>query len=431
MTATPDHCSPAPRLPLPSAWQVFAVFLRLGLTSFGGPVAHLGYFRTEFVQRRQWLSERSYADLVALCQFLPGPASSQVGMALGLLRAGVPGALAAWLGFTLPSALLLALFGMGLASGQLALPVGALQGLKVVAVAVVAQAVWGMARTLCVGRARITLMVLACCAVLLLPGVQGQMGVMLLSAFTGWWLWGRKGAVAVQGQEGAAEMLQVPLRKRTGLVLLLLFAALLVLLPIAVAMSAPSMLFSGSAGTSWSAALALLDAFYRAGALVFGGGHVVLPLLQAEVVAPGWVSEQAFLTGYGAAQAVPGPLFTLAAFLGASLQNGVTPGLGSGWGALLCLVAIFVPSFLLVLGALPFWTLLRSSPQAQGALAGLNAAVVGLLLAALYQPVWVSAVQGTGDVVLALLAWAALVFWRVPPWLVVLGGAGTGMLVLQ
>ena len=427
---------PPPQPRQPSAWQVLAVFLRLGLTSFGGPVAHLGYFRTEFVERRQWLSERGYADLVALCQFLPGPASSQVGMALGLLRAGMPGALAAWLGFTLPSALLLALLGMGLANGQLAMPAGAVQGLKAEAVAVVAQAVWGMARTLCVGRARSTLMVLACCAVLWLPGVQGQLGVMLLAAGTGWWLWGRRSAgagLAAMGRQGGENLLQVPLRKRTGAALLLLFAALLVLLPLAArraSLEAPA-LAPGSAGAAGSAALALFDAFYRAGALVFGGGHVVLPLLQAEVVAPGWVSEQAFLTGYGAAQAVPGPLFTLAAFLGASLQEGAVHGLGRSWSAVLCLVAIFVPSFLLVLGALPFWALLRRSPQAQGALAGLNAAVVGLLLAALYQPVWVSAVQGVGDVVLVLLAWAALVVWRAPPWLVVLAGAGAGVLVQQ
>ena len=424
--------------PRHSLGQVFLVFLRLGLTSFGGPVAHLGYFRAEFVQRRHWLSERSYADLVALCQFLPGPASSQVGMALGLVRAGVPGALVAWLGFTLPSALLLALLGMGLANGQLALPAGVVQGLKVVAVAVVAQAVWGMARTLCAGRARATLMVLACCAVLWWPGVQGQLGVMLLAAGTGWWLWGRRGAdagagvaaAALDGQ-GDAELLRVPLRKRTGAALLLVFVALLVLLPLAAhrASLGAAVWAPGSTGAAASAALALLDAFYRAGALVFGGGHVVLPLLQAEVVAPGWVAEQAFLTGYGAAQAVPGPLFTLAAFLGASLQDGTVHGLGRGWGAVLCLVAVFAPSFLLVLGALPFWALLRRSPQAQGALAGVNAAVVGLLLAALYQPVWVSAVQGAGDVVLVLLAWAALVLWRAPPWLVVLAGAATGVLV--
>ncbi len=422
------------------------MFLRLGLTSFGGPVAHLGYFRAECVERRQWLSERGYADLVALCQFLPGPASSQVGIALGLLRAGVPGALAAWLGFTLPSALLLALLGMGLANGQLALPAGAVEGLKAVAVAVVVQAVWGMARTLCAGRARATLMVLACCAVLWRPGLQGQLGVMVLAAGAGWWLWGRHGAdapaksqamadagtdaVAMDGQ-GNADLLRVPLRKRTGALLLLAFAALLVLLPLAAhRASVHAAAFApDSASAAGSAALALLDAFYRAGALVFGGGHVVLPLLQAEVVAPGWVGEQAFLTGYGAAQAVPGPLFTLAAFLGASLQESAVHGLGRGWSAVLCLVAIFLPSFLLVLGALPFWALLRRSPQAQGTLAGVNAAVVGLLLAALYQPVWVSAVQGVGDVVMVLLAWAALVVWRASPWLVVLAGAGAGVLV--
>ena len=233
------------------------------------------------------------------------------------------------------------------------------------------------------------------------------------------------------GRQGGENLLQVPLRKRTGAALLLLFAALLVLLPLAAhrASLEAAALAPGSASAAGSAALALFDAFYRAGALVFGGGHVVLPLLQAEVVAPGWVSDQAFLTGYGAAQAVPGPLFTLAAFLGASLQEGAVHGLGRGWSALLCLVAIFVPSFLLVLGALPFWALLRRSPQAQGALAGVNAAVVGLLLAALYQPVWVSTVQGVGDVVLVLLAWAALVVWRAPPWLVVLAGAAAGVLV--
>ncbi|HRA15395.1 MAG TPA: chromate efflux transporter, partial [Giesbergeria sp.] len=346
-------------------WQVFWIFLRLGLTSFGGPVAHLGYFRAEFVLRRQWLTERSYADLVALCQFLPGPASSQVGMALGLLRAGLPGALAAWLGFTLPSALLLALLGLGLASGTTVLNAGALHGLKVVAVAVVAQAVWGMARTLCVGRARVTLMVLAACAMLLWPGVWAQVGVMLLAGAVGWWLWGRK-AILAPAAQGAHEALPVRLGQRTGALLLIVFAALLVLLPLA---------------AQWwpGRGLALFDAFYRVGALVFGGGHVMLPLLQAVVVPPGWVTADTFLAGYGAAQAVPGPLFTFAAFLGAAMA----PWPGGGLGALVCLVAIFVPSFLLVAGALPFWEPLRRSAHAQAALAGVNAAVVGLLLAAL------------------------------------------------
>lgn len=417
-----------------SAWQVFVIFLRLGLTSFGGPVAHLGYFRNEFVQRRQWLSDRSYADLVALCQFLPGPASSQVGMAVGLLRAGLPGALAAWLGFTLPSALVLALLGVGLASGHAMLPAGAVQGLKVVAVAVVAQAVWGMARQLCVGRARVTLMALACGAVLVLPGMGGQVLVMLLAAAAGWWLFGRGRAGEPQWAEAqdldAADGLQVPLRRRTGVLLLALFAALLVLLPVATGVFAAAQ--TGAAGVAVTGApgvqnalLPMVDAFYRVGALVFGGGHVVLPLLQTEVVGPGWVSADAFLAGYGAAQAVPGPLFTFAAFLGASMQ--VWP---SGWlGAAVCLTAIFVPSFLLVAGTLPLWEPLRRSAHAQAALAGVNAAVVGLLLAALYHPVWTSAIHSAADFGLALAALVALVTWRVPPWLVVLVTAIAAMLV--
>jgi len=389
---------------------VFWIFLRLGLTSFGGPVAHLGYFHAEFVLRRQWLTERSYADLVALCQFLPGPASSQVGMALGLLRAGLPGALAAWLGFTLPSALLLAGLGLGLASGTAVLNAGALHGLKVVAVAVVAQAVWGMARTLCVGRARVTLMVLAACAMLLWPGVWAQVGVMLLAGAVGWWLWGRKATLA-SAEQGAHEALPMRLGQRTGALLLIVFAALLVLLPLA---------------AQWwpGRGLALFDAFYRVGALVFGGGHVMLPLLQAVVVPPGWVTADTFLAGYGAAQAVPGPLFTFAAFLGAAM----VPWPGGMLGALVCLVAIFVPSFLLVAGALPFWEPLRRSAHAQAALAGVNAAVVGLLLAALYDPVWTSAILGAADFGLALLAFVALVFWRMPPWAVVLACATAGAL---
>jgi len=389
---------------------VFWIFLRLGLTSFGGPVAHLGYFHAEFVLRRQWLTERSYADLVALCQFLPGPASSQVGMALGLLRSGLPGALAAWLGFTLPSALLLAGLGLGLASGTAVLNAGALHGLKVVAVAVVAQAVWGMARTLCVGRARVTLMVLAACAMLLWPGVWAQVGVMLLAGAVGWWLWGRKATLA-SAEQGAHEALPMRLGQRTGALLLIVFAALLVLLPLA---------------AQWwpGRGLALFDAFYRVGALVFGGGHVMLPLLQAVVVPPGWVTADTFLAGYGAAQAVPGPLFTFAAFLGAAM----VPWPGGMLGALVCLVAIFVPSFLLVAGALPFWEPLRRSAHAQAALAGVNAAVVGLLLAALYDPVWTSAILGAVDFGLALLAFVALVFWRMPPWAVVLACATAGAL---
>ncbi len=388
-----------------SPWAVFLIFLRLGLTSFGGPVAHLGYFRDEFVVRRHWLSERSYADLVALCQFLPGPASSQVGMALGLSRAGYAGALAAWLGFTLPSAIALILFALGIASYGDAMPAGVLHGLKVVAVAVVAQAVWGMARTLCPDVPRLSIMVAATCCVLLVPSAWGQVGVIIVAALIG--------LAAFRPQSGTAhEPLPISIRRRTGLLWLTLFCALLLGLPLLASLF-PSPL------------LAMVDAFYRAGSLVFGGGHVVLPLLQAEVVPTGWVDGDAFLAGYGAAQAVPGPLFTFAAFLGASMNQ--APG---GWlGGLVGLLAIFLPSFLLVLGALPFWEQLRRNRRTQAALMGVNAAVVGLLLAALYQPVWTSAIHRPEDFGLALVALTALLFWKLPPWLVVLGSGVLGALL--
>ena len=431
--------------PRHGAAEVFAVFLRLGLTSFGGPVAHLAYFRDEFVARRRWLGERAYADLVALCQFLPGPASSQVGFALGLSRAGLPGALAAWAGFTLPSALALIVLALGLAQAGDALPAGVLHGLKLAAVAVVAQAVWGMARALCVGPVRATLMVAAAGVVLWVPGVAMQFGVLAVAAGIGWWrlrppppsvagapavtvaaspnpVPTRSGAVAASSSFPAAGVsgpvdasssstaavtglddLRVPVSHRAAAGCLALCLGLLVALPLlAAALPHP--------------ALAQFDAFYRAGALVFGGGHVVLPLLEAEVVGSAWVREDVFLAGYGATQAVPGPLFTFAAFLGASMQPG--PG---GWvGGLLCLVAVFVPGLLLVLGALPFWASLRRHAAAQAALAGVNAAVVGWLLAALFQPVWAAAVQGPRDVSVVLLALLALTVWKAPPWAVVL-----------
>lgn len=385
-----------------SAWSVFLIFLRLGLTSFGGPIAHLGYFREEFVTRRQWLTERSYADLVALCQFLPGPASSQVGIAIGLSRAGYTGAVAAWTGFTLPSALALILFALGIASYGEAMPQGVLQGLKVVAVAVVAQAVWGMARSLCPDVQRITLMVAATCFVLLIPSVWGQVGVIVLAGILGLFLF--------KAQEQADhDPLPLVISARAGVVWLGLFVILLFGLPLL-------------ASVYSNQTLALVDSFYRAGALVFGGGHVVLPLLQAEVVPSGWVDPEAFIAGYGAAQAVPGPLFTFSAFLGASMNEGPT----GVWGGLIALLAIFIPSFLLVLGALPFWESLRRNVRMQAALLGINAGVVGLLLAALYQPVWTSAIQGPQDFGLALIALVALMFWKCPAWLVVIGGAVLG-----
>ena len=387
-----------------SAWAVFLIFLRLGLTSFGGPVAHLGYFRSEFVTRRAWLDERSYADLVALCQFLPGPASSQVGMGIGLARAGTTGALAAWAGFTLPSALAMILFALGIQHwGQT--PDGVVHGLKVVAVAVVAQAVWGMMRTLCPRRIHRVIMLGAAMFMLALPSAWSQITVILAAGLVG------RFAFAGQTPRDAVP----PLAKadhRGALTLLTAFAVLLAGLPLL-------------SGVLDSTTLAMFDVFYRTGALVFGGGHVMLPLLQAEVVPPGWVDNDTFLAGYGAVQAMPGPLFTFAAFLGAS-ASGQT---GAWSGAALALVAIFLPSFLLVLGALPFWDRLRGNATARAALGGINAAVVGLLLAALYDPVWTSAIRTLPDLTLAAAALFALTRLKTPPWLVVVLTAVTGALL--
>ena len=399
------------RTPAGTWFEVLAVFLRLGLTSFGGPIAHLGYFRAEIVARRGWLDEHAYADLVALCQFLPGPASSQVGIGIGLSRAGYAGALAAWVGFTMPSAIALTLFGLGVERFGSLIDSGWLHGLKIAAVAVVAQAVWGMASTMATGTTRATLAVIAAAIVLFVPTTAGQLGAIGLGALAGVWL--------LQSDRKAAEStLAASVGRGVAIVCLAAFFALLIGLPLlAAAVSGPSV-----AGQ----ALAEASAFYRAGSLVFGGGHVVLPLLQASVVPPGWVTNDAFLTGYGAAQAVPGPLFTFAAYLG-TVMGPEPHGIA---GAAICLVAIFLPSFLLVIGTLPFWQLLRARPQAQAALAGVNAAVVGLLLAALYNPVWTSAVAAPRDFALALAALLLLMVWKVPPWLVVVlcaaGGAGLG-----
>lgn len=391
-----------------TALAVFLAFLKLGCSAFGGPIAHLGYFRDEFVRRRGWLSESSYADLVALCQFLPGPASSQVGMALGLARCGYPGALAARLGFTLPSALLLVLFALGLGRWGALLPEGVLHGLKIAAVAVVAQAVWGMGRSLCPDRPRLALMALmalSCASVLAWPTAWAQVAVIAGAGLAGLAL------LKTEAGEGH-ERLPIAIGYRGALLLLTLFAVLLVCLPLAARLWPEH----------W---LRLLDAFYRAGSLVFGGGHVVLPLLQAEVVPNGWVDGDTFLAGYAAAQAVPGPLFTFAAFLGAA--SGPAP---NGWsGALLCLLAIFLPSFLLVAGALPFWERLRHERRVRATLAGVNAAVVGLLLAALYQPLWTEGILRPADFALLLFALLALLAWKTPPWQVVLACAVAGGLI--
>ena len=382
-----------------SALSVLAAFLKLGLTSFGGPVAHIGYFRAEFVERRKWLDEASYVDLVALCQFLPGPASSQVGLAIGILRAGLPGALCAWLGFTLPSAIALIAFAHGVTQlgdlGQAAW----LHGLEIVAVAVVAQAVWGMARTLCPDRERATMAVGAAVVALYVPSTIGQIGVIVAAALIGWRL-------LPTPPGSATSPLVVPVGRGLSLAALAVWALLLVGLPL-LAHLVPEQ------------AIKLVDSFYRTGSLVFGGGHVVLPLLQQEVVPRGWVDNDAFLAGYGAAQAVPGPLFTFAAYLGAVMgppPNGVL-------GGLVCLVAIFLPSFLLVVGVLPLWNDLRQRVAVQAALKGINAGVVGLLIAALYTPVWTSAITGPGDFAIGIVAFLLLMFWKVPPWLVVILGA--------
>ncbi|HEX4984746.1 MAG TPA: chromate efflux transporter [Burkholderiales bacterium] len=384
--------------------EVFLAFLRLGLTSFGGPVAHLGYFREEFVSRRHWLDEQAYADLVALCQFLPGPASSQVGMALGILRAGLPGAAVAWAGFTLPSAVLLVAFAYGIRVGTGVLLDGALHGLKVVTVAVVAQAVWSMGRSLCATRGRLMIAAATAAAVLCRPGTPVQLAAIGLAAVAGWKL--------LRAQpETAAVATGIGVSRTASFAAAALFLALLAALPLLAAWSA-------------STAVQMFDSFYRAGSLVFGGGHVVLPLLQAEVVPRHWVDEEAFLAGYGVAQAVPGPLFTFAAYLGAAA--GVPP---NGWiGGLLCLVAIFLPSFLLVVAALPHWQALRKVQAARNALAGVNASVVGLLLAALYRPVWTSAIGSAPDLVMAVAAFLLLAVWRVGPWMVVAAAAAGGAL---
>ncbi|MEZ5803882.1 MAG: chromate efflux transporter [Rhizobiaceae bacterium] len=389
-----------------SAAEVFFTFLKLGLTSFGGPIAHLGYFRDELVVRRRWLDDHAYADLVALCQFLPGPVSSQVGFALGLMRAGWPGAFAAFAAFTLPSALILVAFALTASTITGPLGTGALHGLKIVAVAIVAQAVWGMAKTLCPDRERSAIAVLAVAVLAFTPGAFGMVAAIGAGAAVGLAL-GRGTA------KPASCHAAVPVSQGAGVAAMLVFFGLLALLP----------MLAGQ-----SQALAVIDSFYRAGAMVFGGGHVVLPLLDAEVVRSGWVTPDAFLAGYGAAQAVPGPLFTFAAYLGAVLgpePNGIA-------GAGLALLAVFLPGFLLLIGILPFWDRFRVMAAAQSLMQGANAAVVGILGAALYSPVFTTAIADLRDLALALACFVALIVWRIPSWLVVglsaFGGIGLALI---
>ncbi len=383
--------------------EVLGVFTRLGLTSFGGPVAHLGYFRQEIVIRRKWVDETTYADLIALSQLLPGPASSQVAITLGITRAGLWGGLAAWLGFTLPSAIALTLFAYATTLGQGFTHAGWIHGLLVVAVAVVAQAVWGMANRLCPDRPRATLALAAAIAILLWPVAITQIAILAVAGLLGWWLFRE-----TQPVKPSSLNLAVPRRLSVGC--WIVFFGLLLGLPLL------RLFFHNQA-------LALFDTFFRVGSLVFGGGHVVLPLLQSEVVPPGWVTNTQFITGYAVAQAVPGPLFTFSAYLGA-----IAKPAPNGWmGAAIALAAIYLPSFLLLIGILPFWDYLRSLGSFQGALRGINAAVVGILLAALYQPIWTSAIHAPIDFALSLLAFGLLVLWKWPPWLVVLLSALVGV----
>jgi len=382
---------------------VLLVFLKLGVSCFGGPIAHIGYFRDEFVVRRRWLDEQAYADLVGLCQFLPGPASSQVGFSIGLMRAGYLGGLAAWTGFTLPSAAALVIFGFSAGALHGPLGSGLLHGLKLVAVAIVAQAVWGMARTLCPDRERASIAVAATLIILFSSSSAAQLAAILLGGILGFCL------CRVEAQS-IPDRLVLPISRTVGAASLVAFFLLLAGLPIA-------------NGVLQSQPVALFDAFYRSGALVFGGGHVVLPLLRGAFVLPGWIGDNSFLEGYGAAQAVPGPLFTFAAYLG-TVVNASPHGIV---GAALGLIGIFLPGMLILLGVLPFWDTLRQRSGAQSMMRGVNAAVVGLLGAALYNPVWTSSVKTPGDFGLALLGFILLTVWRVPPIVVVLLGAVGGI----
>jgi len=382
---------------------VLLAFARLGVSAFGGPLAHLGYFRAEFVVRRRWLGEAAFAELVALCQILPGPASSQVGFAIGLLRAGYPGALAAWTAFTLPSAAALVAFAYGAHGLADPLGQGLLHGLQLAAVAVVAQAMYAMAPRLCPDAARAAIAIAAMLVMLFGASAAAPVLAMCVGGLGGWWL-------CRAAPPALSEKPFIRVSRRVGLTALLAFFVLLIALPVL-------------RGVTHSGSVAVLEAFYRSGALVFGGGHVVLPLLRDAVVVPGWVTDQSFLTGYGAAQAVPGPLFSFAAYLGAVLSIGP----GGIRGAALALAAIYIPGLLLLIGALPFWQALRRQSRAQSVLAGVNAAVVGLLAAALYDPIWTSAIRNRGDFAVAALGFLLLTVWRAPPLLAVLTSAIGGM----
>ena len=402
-----EHSAETKDRPTGSPLEVLLVFLRLGVTCFGGPIAHMGYFRDEFVVRRRWLDDQAYADLVGLCQFLPGPASSQVGFSIGLMRAGYRGGLAAWTCFTLPSAIALVLFAYGARELGGTVGIGLLHGLKLVAVAIVAQAVWGMARTLCPDRERASIALAAALIILFSASSVSQIAAILLGGIAGLWLC-RAGPPATTGQ------VTVPVSRTVGLAALAAFLLLLVGLPVL-------------RGLTNSQGVALFEAFYRAGALVFGGGHVVLPLLREAFVTPGWVNDDGFLAGYGAAQAVPGPMFTFAAYLVTVVKtspHGLT-------GAALGLIGIFLPGVLILMGTLPFWDTFRKRAGAQAVMRGVNATVVGLLGAALYNPVWTSSVKTPGDFGIALVGFVLLTVWRAPPLVVVVISALGGIALAE
>jgi chromate transporter len=389
-----------------SSIQVFLVFLKLGFTAFGGPVAHIAFFREEFVVRKRWMTESDYAEIVALCQFLPGPASSQVGLAIGLSRGGYLGSLAAWLGFTMPSAILLLFLALGYSNYGDVISFGLLTGLKIVTVAVVAQAVWGMSKSICIDNTRITIMLVSAVGLLLFQSVYTPLAVIALAGILGVWLF--KPTLDLSESK-----LTFSISSFSGALWFFVFILFLFGLPII-------QLFVDQPLVD------VVSAFFRSGSLVFGGGHVVLPLLEAEMVKTGWVTKDAFLAGYGATQAVPGPLFTFAAFLGGVL-NGPISGVV---GALVALFSIFLPSFLLVYSVLPFWKSLRVKPRIRAALAGINASVVGILFAALYQPVFVGGVSATNDFIGVIIAFGALMYWKLPPWLVVIAGGAIGAVLL-
>ena len=386
--------------------DVFLVFLKLGFTAFGGPVAHLAFFREEFVVRKKWVTESDYSEIIALCQFLPGPASSQVGLTVGLSRAGYLGSIAAWLGFTMPSAVMLLLLALVYSNYGDIIPSGLLSGLKIVTVAVVAQAVWGMSRSICTDTTRITIMLFSAVLLLLLQSIYAPILVIFIAGIFGVLLF--KPAL-----DSTKSELIFSISRFSGAVWFLIFLLLLFGLPILqLVVNQPI--------------IDVISAFFRSGSLVFGGGHVVLPLLENEMVKTAWVSKEAFLAGYGATQAVPGPLFTFSAFLGGVL-NGPISGVAGG---LLALFSIFLPSFLLVYAILPFWQNVRTKPRVRAALVGINASVVGILFAALYHPVFVGGVSGTNDFIGVIVAFGALMFWRLPPWLVVIAGGTIGALIL-